>query len=101
MAAAAHPEWALGDQRWQRLAEASEPTDPFGAMDVYLRLATSSLQDADRKAYQVAVRQLRAAERAAVGADRTSEFRDHIVEMRERHRRRPTLIEMLDTAKLR
>lgn len=101
VAAVGNPSWALGDQRWQRLAEAREPADPSGAMDVHLRLAESALRDANRNAYQAAVRHLRAAQRAANSADRSGDFHAHIVDLRERHRRRPTLITMLDKAKLR
>jgi hypothetical protein len=92
--------WDPGETRWQRLAEAREPIDPAEAMAVYLRLADGSLVTADRRAYRVALRHLKAARRAARVADRTDEFTEHVRELREQHRRRPSLIEMLDKAGL-
>lgn len=100
-AVATSGEWDPGDQRWQRLAEVREPTDPIAAMAVYLRLANGALLTADRRAYRVAIRHLKAARRAASTADRTDEFADHVRALREQHRRRPSLIEMLDKAGLR
>jgi len=40
-----------GEHRWARLAEAREPSDPAGAMGVYLRLVESTLTKADKRAY--------------------------------------------------
>jgi len=91
----------LSSSQWQRLAEAREPTHPADAMAVYLRLADEALQQADRRAYQVAVRRLKAARRAATAADRSSDFVEHVETLRERNRRRPTLVAMLDKAGLR
>ena len=99
--AVANPGWELGDRRWEHLAEAREPDDPAAAMDTYLRLADSALRDANRNAYRVAVRYLEAARRAATSAQLTSALDEHITALRERHRRRPTLIALLDKAKLR
>ncbi len=93
-------EWDPGEQRWQRLAELREPKDPIAATTVYLRLVDGALLTADRRAYRVAIRQLKAARRAAGAADRTEEFADHVRALREQHRRRPSLIDMLDKAGL-
>jgi hypothetical protein len=49
----------LGDQRWARLAEAREATEPAVALGVYLRLIDSTLQTADRRAYRSAAKQLK------------------------------------------
>jgi uncharacterized Zn finger protein len=100
-AAAANPGWELGDRRWERLAGAREPDDPAAAMDTYLRLADSALREANRNAYRVAVRYVQAARRAATNAQLTSAFDEHVTALRERHRRRPTLIALLDKANLR
>jgi len=43
---------------------------------------------------------LKAARRAATAAGETDTFLDHVVALREQHRRRPSLIEMLDKAGL-
>ena len=93
--------WEPGEQRWRRLAEAREPTDPAGALGVYLRLTDAALVQADRRAYREAVRHLKAARRAATAADLSSVVDDRLVLLREQHRRRPTLISMLDKAGLR
>jgi hypothetical protein len=100
-AAVANPAWDLGDQRWERLAHAREPDDPAAAMYTYLRLADSALRDANRNAYRVAVRYLQAARRATASAELTAAFDQHITALRERHRRRPTFVALLDKAKLR
>jgi hypothetical protein len=89
---------ALMSSQWQRLAEARERTEPHEAMEVYLRLADEALEQADKRAYRVAVRHLKAARRAAKTADRSEQFAAHLAGLRERNRRRPTLIAILDTA---
>lgn len=86
---------------WQRLAEASEPDNPAGAMGVYLRLADTALVNTGKGAYRDAVRHLTAARRAATTADLGFEFDAKVAELRDVHRRRPTLIAMLDKAGLR
>ncbi|NLD78354.1 MAG: hypothetical protein GX643_17000 [Acidimicrobiales bacterium] len=96
---------ATGDRevqasQWLRLAEAREPTAPGDAMAVYLRLADDVLARADKRAYRDAIRHLRAARRAATAADRTDEFREHLGGIRERNRRRPSFMAMLDKAGL-
>jgi uncharacterized Zn finger protein len=91
----------LGDQRWARLAEAHEATEPAAALGVYLRLIDSTLQTADRRAYQSAAKQLKRAQKAAATAGVSEEFDEHLVALREQHRRRPSLIEILDKAGLR
>lgn len=95
-----NPAWDAGQRRWMRLAEAREPTNPGEAMEVYLRLADRELETADRSAYKQATRILKRAGRAAAIAQRTPEFTDHLCSLRDRYRRRPTLIAMLDRAGL-
>ena len=91
----------LGDYRWARLAEAREPGDPAAAMSVYLRLIESTLRTANRSAYRSAVKQLKRAQNAALAAGLSEEFNRHLAALREQHRRRPTLITILDKAGLR
>ncbi len=91
----------LDASQWLRLAEAREPTAPADAMSVYLRLVDGVLERADKRAYRDAVRQLEAARRAATAADRASEFDEHLDGVRERNRRRPAFMSMLDKAGLR
>lgn len=96
----ANPE-TIGDQRWARLAEEREATHPAAALNVYLRLVDSTLQQADRRNYRVAAKQLKRAQKAAAAADLSDEFAEHLAALREQHRRRPTLIGILDKAGLR
>jgi uncharacterized Zn finger protein len=86
--------------QWLRLAEAREPTAPGDAMAVYLRLADDVLVRANKRAYRDAIRHLKAAGRAAAAAERTPEFAEHLAGLRDLHRRRPSLIAMLDKAGL-
>ena len=72
------------------------PGDAFG---IYLRLADLELQEAGRPAYTRAVAILRKAARAAKVDDREGEFTEHVATLRDRHRRRPTLIALLDKAR--
>jgi hypothetical protein len=90
----------LASSQWERLAKARERAAPHEAMEVYLRLADDALEQADKRAYRVAVRHLKAARRTAAAADRTTAFREHLAGLWERNRRRPTLISMLDKAGL-
>ncbi len=92
---------AIGDRRWARLAEEREATEPAAALNVYLRLIDSTLQRADRRNYRAAARQLERARNAAAAAGVSDEFDEHLAALREQHRRRPTLIAILDQAGLR
>ena len=90
----------LDGSQWLRLAEAREPTAPGDSMAVYLRLADGALERADKRAYRNAVRHRKAARRAATAADRLDEFTERLADLRERNRRRPSLMAMLDKAGL-
>ncbi len=98
--ATSDPGWDPGEHRWARLAEAREPTDPAAAMGVYLRLVESTLTKADKRAYRAATADLERARRAAGAAGLSEELDDYVAALREHHRRRPTLIAMLDKAGL-
>jgi uncharacterized Zn finger protein len=93
-----NPEWDPGERRWMRMAEAREPSVPGDAFEIYLRLADLELEDSGRAAYMRAVAILKKAARAAAAADRKDEFAEHVATLRDRHRRRPTFISILDKA---
>jgi hypothetical protein len=95
-----NPTWDPGGQRRMRLAEARESGHPADAFAVYLSLADTELETADRAAYMRAAGILKRARRAAKSADRVEIFADHVAALRERYRRRPTLIKILDKAGL-
>lgn len=99
-AVAANGDREILASQWLRLAEAREPTVPGDSMVVYLRLADDVLVRADKRAYRDAVRHLNAARRAATAADRTDELTEHLEVLRERNRRRPSFMAMLDKAGL-
>ena len=90
----------VGLGRWLRLAEARENAHPADAVPIYWRAVDEALETADRRNYAEAVRILRRARAAAAAAGQDATFRARLAELRERHRRRPTLISMLDKAKL-
>lgn len=95
-----NPEWDPGAPRWMRLAQAREPSAPGDALDVYLRLADIELETTGKASYVRAVAILKEAAHAASGAGRQVEFAEHLADLRETHRRRPTFIQVLDKARL-
>jgi uncharacterized Zn finger protein len=63
-------------------------------------IAEEDLLQTGRRAYARAIAMLKRAGRAASTAGQDRWFSEQLVNLRERHRRRPALIEMLDKAKL-
>ena len=100
-AAVAAPPDMLGSDLWLRLAESSERDRPADALAVYQRIADEVLERADRRAYRSAARILQRAQAAAQAAGELDTFAEYLTRLRERHRRRPTLIAILDKANLR
>jgi uncharacterized Zn finger protein len=96
-----HPDWDPGPSRWKRLAESREPSHPGDAMVVYFKLADVELETTGRTAYTRAAVLLRRARRAAEAAGRRKEFSDHVTALREKFRKRPALMEILDRSALR
>jgi len=95
-AAVAASQHALGSDLWLRLAESSERDRPADALAVYQRIADEVLERADRRAYRSAARILQRAQAAAQAAGELDAFGEYLTRLRERHRRRPTLIAILD-----
>ena len=100
-AALAAPRDALGSDLWLRLAERRERDRPAEALAVYRRIADEVLEHAERRAYHSAARILQRARAAAQAAGELDAFAEYLTGMRERYRRRPTLIAILDKARLR
>jgi hypothetical protein len=96
--AIAAPPDALDAEQWLRLAESREPEHPGDALAVYQAVVDEVLQTADRRAYRDGVRILKKAAKAARAADQGETFSKQVARLREQHRRRPTLIAMLDKA---
>ena len=100
-AATASPSWDPGERRRLRLAQAREAVAPAEAAGAYLAIVDKVLERADRRAYNEAIRHLKAARRASTAGGIAPFFDAHIARLREVHRRRPTLIALLDKAGLR
>jgi hypothetical protein len=100
-AATAAPRDALGSELWLRLAKRRERDRPADALAVYERIADEVLEHADRRAYRSAAQILQRARAAAQSAGELDAFAEYLTGLRERYRRRPTLIAILDTADLR
>jgi len=94
------PTWDPGSHRRARLAEAREQTHPDQALSSYMLVVEEELLQTGRGAYAAAIRMLKRARRASEAAGREQWFAEQLANLRERHRRRPALIEMLDKAKL-
>lgn len=94
------PTWDPGSYRRIHLAEAREPTHPEQALPSYMLVAEEELHQTGRRAYARAIAILKRAHRAAAAADKDDWFADELAKLREQHRRRPALIEMLNKAKL-
>lgn len=94
------PGWDPGLSRRLRLAEACEPQRPEQALPWYMLVADEMLIETGRRAYARAVPVLKHARRAAEAAGQSEWFATRVADLREHHRRRPTLIAMLDKASL-
>ncbi len=94
------PDWDPGSHRRLRLAEAREAWRPEQALPWYLLVADEMLLETGRRSYARAVPVLKHARRAAEAADESEWFATRIADLREHHRRRPTLIAMLNKAGL-
>lgn len=93
------PDWDPGSHRRLRLAEAREAQRPEQALPSYMLVADELLLETGRRAYAQTIPVLKHARRAADTAG-SEWFAIRIADLREQHRRRPTLIAMLDKAGL-
>jgi hypothetical protein len=89
----------LGDHAWLKLAETRQKTHPADTLPIYWRIINTILETADRRAYASAIQLLKRARDAASAADQSTAFDARVLALREQHRRRPSLISMLDKAK--
>lgn len=91
-------DWEPGCSQRLRLAEAREAQRPEQALPWYMLVADELLLETGRRSYARAVPVLKRARRAAEAAGQGEWFATQVADLRERHRRRPTLIAMLDKA---
>ncbi len=94
------PNWDPGLQQRLRLAEAHEAQRPDQALPWYMLVVDELLLEAGRRSYARAIPVLKRARRAAEAAGQSELFAMRVADLREQHRRRPTLIAMLDKAGL-
>ncbi len=94
------PDWTPGSSQRLRLAEAREAQRPEQALPWYMLVADELLLETGRRSYARAIPVLKSARRAAEAAGESEWFAGRLAELREHHRRRPTLIAMLDKAGL-
>jgi uncharacterized Zn finger protein len=80
------------------LVAAREKTDPASVVPVLIRLIDTDLEVAKPRNYQSAVRRLKQLRRALKATDAAARFPLIVAELREQHRRRPTLLEAFDRA---
>ena len=92
------PPVEVGADLLLRLADARAQEHPAEAFAVYERLVDDALVTADRRSYAAAIRILKKARSAAAAAGIAEAFDTTVARLREEHRRRPTLIAMLDRA---
>ncbi len=93
-------DWDPGSHRRLCLAEAREGQRPEQALPWYMLVADEMLLETGRRAYARAIPVLKHARRAADAASQSEWFATRVADLREHHRRRPTLIAMLDKAGL-
>lgn len=87
---------------WTELAEAYFPIGPAAAIGVQLRLVSASLEEADTRKYRPAARELTRIRKgaAATGPDQVRLVDLTIAALRERYKRRPSMIAAFDRARL-
>ncbi len=101
-AAASAPRDALGADLWMRLAEAREPESPGRrARGLSAGCRRGARACRSERVSAAAARILLRARAAAEAAGQLDEFDAYLARVREQYRRRPTLIAILDKAKLR
>jgi hypothetical protein len=94
---------ALPDgQLWSQLAKAYLSIDPTASIRVQLQLVAASLEVADTRKYRPAARELSKIRASALtaGLEALAEVDDLLGDLRERYRRRPSLLAALDRANL-
>ena len=92
-----NPDWDPGERRWKRLAKSREESHPAQAMAVYLRLADIELETHRPVLLHPGgciAQQGTACGRCGRSASKSS--RTTFSALRERFRKRPALIEILD-----
>lgn len=90
----------LWEKDYLALVAARAKAHPGDAVDAYLALADKELLTSDRRHYEQAIRHAKNALEPAKRADRTRDVVEHVRAWRETHKRRPSLLQLLDRARL-
>jgi tetratricopeptide (TPR) repeat protein len=88
------------DDVWERLASVYEKVEPLAVLPVLARLVDNDLTEAGAQHYRIAARRLAKMRKLATDTGEATEVDAHIVELREKHRRRPRLQQEFDRAGL-
>ncbi|WP_104082193.1 hypothetical protein [Cryobacterium sp. Y11] len=83
---------------WTMLVAAREKADPASVVPVLIQLIESDLRVAKPQNYKSAVKRLKQLRRALKATDAAALFPPIVADMREQHRRRPTLLQAFDRA---
>lgn len=96
--------WAAGERLttdvvlWTMLVAAREKTAPAAVVPVLIQLINADLEVAKPRNYKSAVARLRQLRRALKASDAAAQFPLIVADLREQHRRRPTLLQAFDRA---
>lgn len=96
--AAAHRLDLEGDRLWSELADAYQRHDPVAVLPVLERLLLAELVPADSTKYRGAAKRVQRYLGLAAGAGERDRAEAFAAELRERYRRRPSLLAALDRA---
>jgi uncharacterized Zn finger protein len=95
---AAHEGVELSLSDAKALYKARAEDHPEDVVVAYRILVDQALTTADRRNYDEALKLLRLMAKAAARCSRMPEVAAYVAELREKHRRRPSFIELLDRA---
>jgi hypothetical protein len=85
---------------WARLVAVREASDPVSVLPILRQLIEGDLEVADARNYQSAARRLKQLRQAMAAGGMGDDFAEIVAELRERHKRRPRLLEELRKARL-
>jgi uncharacterized Zn finger protein len=88
--------WGRFSDYPDRVAEAVAHSHPERSLEIYRQRVSDNLGDASKSAYETVVRYLRKIHPILKRLDREKEWTQLIADIRQRHRNRPKLMEMLD-----
>ena len=88
--------WAMFSDYPDRVAEAVAQSHPERSLEIYRQRVDHHLVDASKSAYEMVVHYLRKMRPILKRLNRETEWTQLVADIRQRHRNRPKLMEMLD-----